>query len=240
MWTDSTLETRQLAGIGPQIAAKLAAAGVTKLRQLAEIEPRRLEAIAQRHYPFGNEVHRALAECMPPAVTLQCLPVAWLPGGLVELEITVERLSGSTAPSPARLLVGSLHDDALLVCRQLALEQFPSPLVLRTRTRSAVGRGKAVEVVASVVHERLVGVDTAMRTAVPPGVELQGQRCQVAPKAAPATGPWQQQQQQQGSGGLPAARGLGAAKAALSPAPPAQAPAAPAPAADFEPVFSFL
>ena len=58
----------------------------------------------------------------------------------------VERLSGSTAPSPARLLVGSLHDDALLVCRQLALEQFPSPLVLRTRTRSAVGRGKAVEV----------------------------------------------------------------------------------------------
>lgn len=27
MWTDSTLETRQLAGIGPQIAAKLAAAG---------------------------------------------------------------------------------------------------------------------------------------------------------------------------------------------------------------------
>lgn len=44
--------------------------------------------------PAGNEVHRALAECMPPAVTLQCLPVAWLPGGLVELEITGECCSG--------------------------------------------------------------------------------------------------------------------------------------------------
>lgn len=36
----------------------------------------------------GNEVHAALAKCLPPAVKLQCLPVAWLPGGLAELEIT--------------------------------------------------------------------------------------------------------------------------------------------------------
>lgn len=28
-------------------------AGVHKLAQLAAIEPRRLEAVAQRHYPFG-------------------------------------------------------------------------------------------------------------------------------------------------------------------------------------------
>lgn len=53
MWTDSQLETRQLPGIGPQIAQRLAAAGVHKLRQLSEVEPRRLEALAQRHYPFG-------------------------------------------------------------------------------------------------------------------------------------------------------------------------------------------
>jgi hypothetical protein len=36
----------------------------------------------------GNEVHAALSKCLPPVVTLQCLPVAWLPGGLLELEIT--------------------------------------------------------------------------------------------------------------------------------------------------------
>jgi hypothetical protein len=54
LWTDSQLETRQLAGIGPLIAQRLAAAGVHKLRQLAEVEPRRLEALAQRHYPFGE------------------------------------------------------------------------------------------------------------------------------------------------------------------------------------------
>jgi hypothetical protein len=36
----------------------------------------------------GNEVQAGSSACMPPVVTLQCLPVAWLPGGLLELEIT--------------------------------------------------------------------------------------------------------------------------------------------------------
>lgn len=97
---------------------------------------------------------------------------------------TVERVGSSDAPSPFRLLVGSLHDNALLLCRALvrmrcwhpqlhlpcavpqrnyvapvrsgdhpaqllaqALDSFPSPLVLRTRTRSAVkGRGTSIQV----------------------------------------------------------------------------------------------
>ncbi|KAL4421686.1 hypothetical protein ABPG77_010630 [Micractinium sp. CCAP 211/92] len=186
LWTDSRLETRQLAGIGPQIAQRLADAGVSKLRQLAEVEPRRLESLAQRRYPFGNEMHAALAQCLPPPISLQCLPVAWLPSGLVELEVTVTRTAEGQASSPARLLVGSLHDDALLLCRALALEQFPSPLVLRCQTRTPVkGRGKAIELVASVVHERLVGVDTAVRTVVPSGVELHGQRFQPPPPRPP-------------------------------------------------------
>ena len=62
----------------------------------------------------------------------------------------VERQGSSEAASPARLLVGSLHDDALLVCRSLALDTFPSPLVLRTRTRGAVKeKGAAVQVGSS-------------------------------------------------------------------------------------------
>lgn len=68
-----------------------------------------------------------------PTLLATCLPA-------------VERTGDSQAPSPARLLVGSLHDDALLLCRPLALEKFPSPLMLRTRTRTPSGRGKAVEV----------------------------------------------------------------------------------------------
>ena len=53
MWTDSQMETRQLSGIGPLIAQRLAAQGIHSLRQLAAVEPRKLESLAQRHYPFG-------------------------------------------------------------------------------------------------------------------------------------------------------------------------------------------
>ncbi|KAL4857947.1 ATP-dependent DNA helicase MER3 [Chlorella vulgaris] len=138
LWTDSKAETRQLAGIGPLIAQRLAAAGVHTLKQLEGVEPRRLEALAQRHYPF------------------------------------VERVGSSAAPSPARLLVGSLHDNALLLCRSLALDSFTSPLVLLTRTRSrVVGHDAPVQVVASIVHERLIGFDMAVRTSVPRSARLQ-------------------------------------------------------------------
>jgi predicted flap endonuclease-1-like 5' DNA nuclease len=67
LWIDSQLETRQLAGIGPLIAQRLAAAGVNKLRQLAEVDPRRLEALAQRHYPFGG--------CWVPPLPSMCISI---------------------------------------------------------------------------------------------------------------------------------------------------------------------
>ncbi len=39
-------------------------------------------------------MHAALAQCLPPPISLQCLPVAWLPSGLVELEVTGGLLVG--------------------------------------------------------------------------------------------------------------------------------------------------
>ena len=78
---------------------------------------------------------------MPARCCALTAPAAPLPCSAVERE------GSSAATSPARLLVGSLHDDALLVCRCLALDQFPSPLVLRTRTRAPVKeKGAAVQV----------------------------------------------------------------------------------------------
>ena len=54
LWTQSELQTRQVLGVGPQAARRLAAAGVQSLRQLAQVDPRRLESICQRNYPFGE------------------------------------------------------------------------------------------------------------------------------------------------------------------------------------------
>jgi len=177
MWTGTRLETRQLAGVGDVTAERLAAGGVHTLRQLAAVEPRRLESIAQRPYPWGAQVHDALRRCMPPDLELTCTPVAWAPGGLVDICITLTRKEAcaheggsdalaipGTLKSYARLLVGSLHDNALLGWRSLVLESFPSPLSFTVRTRSASGRAP-LRVVASVVHKTLIGVDVSTKMA---------------------------------------------------------------------------
>lgn len=52
----------------------------------------------------------------------------------------MEETGNPSLRSGARLLVGTLHDNALLLTRSLCLESFASPLTLRTRTLSS-GRG---------------------------------------------------------------------------------------------------
>ena len=54
MWDNSRLLTRQLPGIGNLLADRLAAAGIYHLFKLESTDPRRIESITQRHYPFGE------------------------------------------------------------------------------------------------------------------------------------------------------------------------------------------
>ena len=53
MWDSTGVEVRQLPGIGRLLGDRLAGAGLGKLRQLAAADPRRIEAITQRNFPFG-------------------------------------------------------------------------------------------------------------------------------------------------------------------------------------------
>lgn len=171
LWTGSRLEARQISGVGPVIAERLAGCGIHTLRQAAEIDPRRLETLAQKAYPWGSGVQAALKQCLPPELELTCTPLAWVTGGCIELEITlsrkeaepgtsIDRGEGRNGRCPGKLLVGSLHDNALLGCRSLCLSSFTSPLQFKVKTKSPAA-GAAVQVVASVVHETLVGVDVS-------------------------------------------------------------------------------
>lgn len=55
MWDNSALECMQLQGIGKQTSQLLAAAKLSRLRQLEAADPRKIEAVTQRHYPFGEQ-----------------------------------------------------------------------------------------------------------------------------------------------------------------------------------------
>ena len=54
MWDSSCAECMQLQGVGKQSSKLLVAAKLGKLRQLAAADPRKIEAVTQRHYPFGR------------------------------------------------------------------------------------------------------------------------------------------------------------------------------------------
>ena len=54
MWDNCSAECMQLPGVGKQTSKALAAAKLSKLRQLEAADPRKIEAVTQRHYPFGG------------------------------------------------------------------------------------------------------------------------------------------------------------------------------------------
>lgn len=56
MWQDTAVPIRQLPNIGKLISQRLGAAGLGSFGALAAADPRRIEAVAQRNYPFGNQV----------------------------------------------------------------------------------------------------------------------------------------------------------------------------------------
>jgi ATP-dependent DNA helicase HFM1/MER3 len=172
LWSGSIFETRQITGIGPVIAERLSAAGILSLKQVLDLDLRRFETLAQKTYPWGSGIQASLRRCLPPELELTCTPVAWTSDGCVELKITLSR-DNSTAGGqdnagssgrrcPGRLLVGSLHDNALLATRSLCLSTFNSPLELKVKTKTCAGRA-ALQVVASVLSETFVGVDVSNR-----------------------------------------------------------------------------
>ena len=65
----------QVPQIGKQHSSRLAAAGISTLQQLSGLDPRRLETIVQRSYPFGNQIRQEIQRLMVPEVKLQIRPL---------------------------------------------------------------------------------------------------------------------------------------------------------------------
>ena len=130
-------------------------------------------------------------------------------GGHLELEMTLTREStpsGSQSGTFAKLIAGSLHDDCLLLQESLVLEHFPSPYTVKFVTKNPVPADvQAVRVVASVILDKLIGLDVTKVVTIPKTANLQS----VGPKSQQASNtekhdgtaqlPEQQRSQQQHS-----------------------------------------
>ena len=130
-------------------------------------------------------------------------------GGRLEFECTLTRDSSPVnhkCRSYAKLIAGSLHDDCLLLHEPLVLEQFPSPYTAKFATKAPLlADSAAVHVVASVILDRLTGLDVTKQVTVPRTAKLQtGQPAAPRQQSDAAytipqqqTQPQQQQQQKQ-------------------------------------------
>ena len=129
-----------------------------------------------------------------------------LAGGRLELELTLARDSTTVNPkcrSYAKLIAGSLHDDCLLLHEPLLLEQFPSPYTAKFATRSSLpADSAAVHVVASVILDRLIGLDITKKVSVPRTAKLQSGLPAAPGQQSDATDTLTQQPQQQLPQGL--------------------------------------
>ena len=117
-------------------------------------------------------------------------------GGTIEAALTLTRQEGTGAASArsyARLLAGTLHDDQLLVNESLVLEHFSSPYTVKMEVNVAGSCSSAHRLVASVVHDWLVGKDVTSSLVLPSvGSQRVGPGC---PSAAHLPGrPVEQQQ----------------------------------------------
>ena len=180
LWPGSLFEVRQVPGVGPVISQRLATSGIHSIAELCTIDARRLESLAKCPFPWGNKIQESLRRILPPQLELKCQPMSITPPGIITLQVEVIRkgapiLGGcckdgneinSKVRCPMRLIVGTVHDNALLLCRYMCANTFNSPMVLTLRAQ-ALKPHSEIEVICSLVHERVVGVDKTTKTTIP-------------------------------------------------------------------------
>ncbi|PKA55165.1 Glyceraldehyde-3-phosphate dehydrogenase, cytosolic [Apostasia shenzhenica] len=131
LWDDSPYLLKQLPGIGMVTAKALHSAGIDSFSRLLEADPRKIELITGRKYPFGNHIKESLLS-LPPNIEMQIEEKECKRRGKSNLLIKLTRLSKPIASSKhhyADLVVGSLEDNAILFHEKIRSEEFPSPYV---------------------------------------------------------------------------------------------------------------
>ena len=68
-WRTTLYPLRQLDGIGMVLSKLLIQSGISTFQDLERTDPRRLETICKKHYPWGNSIKATLSS-VPPVVNL--------------------------------------------------------------------------------------------------------------------------------------------------------------------------
>ncbi|KAF1888971.1 hypothetical protein Lal_00039570 [Lupinus albus] len=94
LWDDSPYLLKQLPGIGMVTAKALHSMNIKSFEALAEADPRRIEIVTGRKYPFGNHIKDSLLS-LPPKVDVKLVEIENQRQGNSKLALTLTRISQS-------------------------------------------------------------------------------------------------------------------------------------------------
>ncbi|KAK8496422.1 hypothetical protein V6N12_066236 [Hibiscus sabdariffa] len=124
LWDDSPFLLKQLPGIGMVTAKALHSMGIKSFETLAEADPRRIEIITGRKFPFGNHIKESLTS-LPPKVDIKIEVSERQRQGKSKLAVTLTRLSSQGAQSTKRhygdMIVASEEENLVLFHEKIRL-----------------------------------------------------------------------------------------------------------------------
>ncbi|KAM7512476.1 hypothetical protein LguiB_011351 [Lonicera macranthoides] len=129
LWDDSPYLLKQLPGIGMVTAKALHSMGVKSFDTLLEADPRKIEIVTGRKYPFGNHIKDSLLS-LPPKVEMKVEETECPRQGKSKLVVTLSRLSQPSQPVKrhyADMVVGVEEDNLIVFHEKIRVEEFSSP-----------------------------------------------------------------------------------------------------------------
>ncbi|XP_073288785.1 DExH-box ATP-dependent RNA helicase DExH17 isoform X2 [Primulina huaijiensis] len=171
LWDDSQYLLKQLPGIGMVTAKALLSMGIKSFEALSEADPRKIELITGRKYPYGNHIKESL-QSLPPKVEMIFKETDGQKQGKSKLLITLTRLShphNSTKRHYADMMVGLEEDNLILFHEKIRLEDFSSPynaVALYKKPR----QGKLIVKAALIVEE--FSIDLHQKVIITPEIDL--------------------------------------------------------------------
>ncbi|PKI55191.1 hypothetical protein CRG98_024482 [Punica granatum] len=159
LWDNSQYLLKQLPGIGMVTAKALHSMGIDSFEKLAEADPRKIEIVTGRKYPFGNQIKESL-QSLPPKVEMEVKEIDNQKQGKTKLLITLTRLSEPVQSSKrhyADMVVGSEEDNLIHFHEKIRVDEFNSPYNATVLLSHSLKGNLTVK--ADLIFEEYLGVD---------------------------------------------------------------------------------
>ncbi|XP_057464272.1 DExH-box ATP-dependent RNA helicase DExH17 isoform X1 [Actinidia eriantha] len=159
LWDDSPYLLKQLPGIGMVTAKALHSMGVKSFETLYEADPRKIEIVTGRKYPFGNHIKDSLLS-LPPKIEMKIEETQCQKQGKSKLVVTLTRLSESAQSTKrhyADMVVAVEEDNLILFHEKIRVDDFSSPY--STTLLVSNPQQEKLTAKADLIFEEFIGID---------------------------------------------------------------------------------